>query len=64
MLKRNPHHFGALSGAGQIHLQMGHLELALAFFKRALAINPNLDGLAQAIEQLEQRLQSGRGMST
>ncbi len=64
VLKRNPHHFGALSGAGQIHLQMGHLELAMAFFKRALAINPNLDGLAQAIEQLEQRLQSGRGMST
>lgn len=64
VLKRNPHHFGALPGAGQIHLQMGHLELALAFFKRALAINPNLDGLAQAIEQLEQRLQSGRGMST
>ena len=64
VLKRNPRHFGALSGAGQIHLQLGHLELALAFFKRALAINPNLDGLAPAVQQLEQRLQGQRGLST
>lgn len=64
VLKRNPHHFGALAGAGQIHQQLGHLELALAFFKRALAINPNIDGLTPAIQQLEQRLQRQRGMST
>lgn len=64
VLQRNPHHFGALSGAGQIHLQMGQLELALAFFKRALAVNPNLDGLASTIQQLEQRLQGEAGLST
>ena len=64
VLKRNPHHFGALSGAGQIHLQMGHLELALAFFKRAFAVNPNLDGLAPAIQQLEQRLRGQGSLST
>ena len=64
VLQRNPHHFGALSGAGQIHLQMGHLEVALAFFKRAVAVNPNLDGLAPAIRQLEQRLQGEGGLST
>lgn len=64
VLKRNPHHFGALSGAGQIHLQMGQPGLALAFFKRAVAINPNLDGLAPAIRQLEQRLKGEGGLST
>ncbi len=62
VLKRNPHHFGALSGAGQIHLQMGRPEIALALFKRAYAVNPNLDGLALTIHQLELRLRSG--MST
>ena len=29
VLKRNPKHFGALSGAAQIHLQLGQPELAL-----------------------------------
>ena len=56
VLKRNRNHFGALSGAGQIHLQLGHAEEALAFFKRALAVNPNLEGLGEAIEVLEQHL--------
>ncbi len=56
VLKRNPKHFGALSGAGQIHLQLGHPDLALDFFRRALAVNPNLDGLAEMIPVLEQLL--------
>jgi tetratricopeptide (TPR) repeat protein len=61
VLKRNPNHFGALSGAGQIHLQLGHPEQALAFFKRALQVNPNLaENLGPVIELLEQRLRKGR----
>jgi len=56
VLKRNPNHFGALSGAGQIHLQLGHPQLALEFFKRALQVNPNLEGLQQMIPMLEQHL--------
>ena len=56
VLKRNGKHFGALSGAGQIHLQLGHPEQALDYFKRALAVNPNLEGLDEAIEVLEQHL--------
>jgi tetratricopeptide (TPR) repeat protein len=56
VLKRNPAHFGALSGAGQIHLQLGHAREALAFFKRAVAVNPDLEGPAQMIPILEEHL--------
>ena len=56
VLKRNPRHFGALSGAGQIHLQLGHAELALDFLRRALAVNPNLEGAAQIVPVLEELL--------
>ncbi len=56
VFKRNPRHFGALSGAGQIHLQLGNLSKALNYFRRAVAVNPNLDGPAQMIPLIEQRL--------
>lgn len=56
VFKRNPKHFGALSGAGQIHLQLGNLRRALGFFRRAVEVNPNLDGPAKMIPMLEQQL--------
>ncbi len=56
VLKRNPRHFGALSGAGQIHLELGNPELALDFLRRALAVNPNLEGAAQIVPVLEELL--------
>jgi tetratricopeptide (TPR) repeat protein len=56
VFKRNPHHFGALAGAGQIHLQLGNPRLALEFFRRAVEINPNLDGPALLIPQLEEQI--------
>jgi len=58
VLKRNPHHFGALSGAGQIHLQLGNLQSALEYFRRAVEANPNLEGPAQLIPVLEERLRA------
>ena len=60
VLKRNPKHFGALSGAGQIHLRLGHPELALDFFRRAVAVNPNLEGVAAMIPVLEELLREQR----
>jgi tetratricopeptide (TPR) repeat protein len=45
VLKRNPVHFGALAGCGQIYAQTGEYEKALDYFKRALAVNPNLQGV-------------------
>ena len=56
VFKRNPNHFGALSGAGQIHLQLGNMRRALELFRRAVEVNPNLDGPAQMIPLLEQHL--------
>ena len=64
VFKRNPKHFGALSGAGQIHLQLGHPELALDFFRRALAVNPNLEGAAAMIPVLEELLREQRPQRT
>jgi len=56
VFRRNPRHFGALSGAGQIHLQLGNPRRALEFLRRAVEVNPNLDGAAQIIPLLEQHL--------
>src|SRR5450432_858742 len=60
VFKRNPKHFGALAGAGQIHLQLGHAELALDFFRRAVEVNPNLEGPKEMIPMLEELLRGQR----
>lgn len=52
VIKRNPQHFGVLAGYGQIHLRMGDLAKALDYFERALAINPNMDGVRESIEAI------------
>jgi tetratricopeptide (TPR) repeat protein len=64
VLKRNPRHFGALAGAGQIHLRLGHLDQALEFFQRALTVNPNLDGLRQIVPLIEQKLRQKERTTT
>jgi tetratricopeptide (TPR) repeat protein len=56
VIKRNANHFGALSGYGLIYVQRGELERALEYFERALAINPNMQGVQQSIELIEYRL--------
>ena len=56
VFKRNRLHFGALSGAGQIHMRLGNWQQAMEFFQRALQVNPNLIGLEQVITMLERRL--------
>jgi tetratricopeptide (TPR) repeat protein len=56
VLKRNPHHFGALSGLGEIYLRLDKPEQALEWFRRALEVNPNLQGVELRIEQLEELL--------
>jgi tetratricopeptide (TPR) repeat protein len=54
VIKRNPQHFGALSGYGQIYLRLDQPDKALEYFRRALAVNPNLDGVPALIERLEE----------
>ncbi|OAI50628.1 hypothetical protein AYO46_09795 [Betaproteobacteria bacterium SCGC AG-212-J23] len=57
VLKRNPKHFGALSGAGQIHYALENYELALVWFRRALEVNPNMVGVEMNIQRAKERLQ-------
>lgn len=56
VMKRNPHHFGALSGYGMIYLRLAEPERALDYFQRALAVNPNLRGVQDAVEELKRLL--------
>jgi len=39
VLKRNPQHFGALSGLGQIYFKLEDYARSLAWFRRALEVN-------------------------
>ena len=52
VLRRNPQHFGALSGYGMIWLQLHQPTRALARFQEALAVNPNLDSVQETIDAL------------
>lgn len=61
VMKRNPYHFGALSGYAQIYTQLEYYERALEYARRALAINPNLDGIRHHIELLEHLIEQRRG---
>ena len=56
VVKRNPVHFGALSGFGMIYLKQGKPEKALDYFQRALQVNPNLGQVEAAVEQLKRTL--------
>ena len=52
VLKREPRHFGALSGMGLIYQQQGEKKKALSAFRRALAIHPLLKDALRAVKNL------------
>ena len=56
VVKRNPQHWGVLSGYGQIYVRLGQPEQALVYFQRALQVNPNLKQVEAMIEDLKQVL--------
>ena len=60
VMKRNPRHFGALSGYGQIYFQLEQYDKAIAWWRRALEVNPNLEGLEENIEGAESLLRERR----
>jgi tetratricopeptide (TPR) repeat protein len=64
VLKRNPLHFGALSGMGQIFFQLQDYDQALAWYRRALEVNPNMTGVEINIKGIEELLRDKRGRST
>jgi tetratricopeptide (TPR) repeat protein len=55
VLRRKPHHFGALSGQGLCHLALGQYREAAAMFRQTLAVHPYLTAarhnLAQALSE-------------
>jgi tetratricopeptide (TPR) repeat protein len=62
VMKRNPYHFGALSGYGQIYFQMKQYDKAIEYWRRAMKVNPNLS-LAGNIEIAEKLLAQKRKQS-
>ncbi|MDA0341276.1 MAG: tetratricopeptide repeat protein [Proteobacteria bacterium] len=55
-LDLEPRHFGALSGLGQIELQRGDPEAALAAFEAALRVHPYLPGTREIVDRLRRDL--------
>lgn len=54
-----PLHFGAWAGMGHCHAHLGRLRDAVECYRRALSINPHLDGIPQTIQELQKRIDAG-----
>ena len=61
VMKRNPKHFGALSGYGQIYFRLEQYDKAIEYWRRALAVNPNMPGVEINIQGAEELLKEKRG---
>jgi tetratricopeptide (TPR) repeat protein len=57
VLGREPRHFGALSGLGVIMQELGEDKLALEAFRRALAVNPNLQRIPDFVKTLSEKVE-------
>jgi len=60
VMKRNPYHFGALSGYALIFIRLEYYDRALEYSRRALEVNPNMDGVRRNIDLLERLLEQRR----
>jgi tetratricopeptide (TPR) repeat protein len=56
VLQLNPLHFGAQAGMARCFMRLRKPRAALKSFRRAYEINPNLDGVEEAIRDLESAL--------
>src|SRR3984893_4943142 len=57
VLKREPRHFGALSGLGMIMQEIGDDKHALEAFRRALAVHPHLERIPDLVKQLTEKVE-------
>ena len=60
VMKRNPNHFGALAGYGQIYFRLEQYEKAIEYWKRALRVNPNMEAVELGIKNAEEKLEERR----
>jgi len=57
VLKREPRHFGALSGLGMIMQELGDDKTALEAFRRALAVHPKLEKIPEMVKRLTEKVE-------
>ena len=60
-LALEPRHFGALSGLGTIMREIGDTDRAEIAFREALTVDPHLDSVKEALEEIEKE-EGGRGI--
>ncbi|HEX8525260.1 MAG TPA: tetratricopeptide repeat protein [Tepidisphaeraceae bacterium] len=58
-IERMPFHFGALAGMGHCYAHVGKLKRAIDCYEKALAVNPHLNCIQQAIGELKRRVRAG-----
>jgi len=56
-LEINPYHFDAAMSMGQAYLQLDNRVSALECFRRALRLNPNLEGVRVQVERLTRSIE-------
>ena len=61
VMKRNPFHFGALSGYGQIYFRLEQYDKAIGYWRRALQVTPNMPGVEANIGGIEELLKEKKG---
>jgi tetratricopeptide (TPR) repeat protein len=60
VMTRNPYHWGALSGYGMIYVELDQPGRAVEYFEKALAVNPNLPSVQEALDTLKALLAQRR----
>jgi tetratricopeptide (TPR) repeat protein len=57
VLLREPRHFGALAGLGTILQDVGDDKHALEVYRRAIAVDPHLEGIADKVKSLAEKVE-------
>ena len=57
-LELNPYHFGAATGMGQCYLELNDHVAALESFRRALKLNPGLEGVRAQVDYIQRTTES------